>query len=106
MSHCLDNIRIAAPCKASWDNMQGDDRIRYCGLCRQNVYSLSEMNRDEATNLVLSHQGRTCIRFYRRSDGTLLTRDCPIGLRAMRRRLLLSVTAMGVLVISVLFACF
>ena len=28
-----------------------------------------------------------CARFYRRPDGTLLTRDCPVGIRALRRRL-------------------
>jgi hypothetical protein len=28
-----------------------------------------------------------CARFYRRTDGTVLTQDCPVGLRALGRRL-------------------
>ena len=29
---------------------------------------------------------RLCARFYRRADGTILTKDCPWGLRAMKRK--------------------
>jgi hypothetical protein len=28
-----------------------------------------------------------CVRLYRRADGTVLTRDCPVGLRQRLRRL-------------------
>jgi hypothetical protein len=39
-------------------------------------------------NELLAHRGeRLCGRIYRRADGTILTRDCPIGLRALRRRM-------------------
>ncbi|MBI3410211.1 MAG: MnhB domain-containing protein [Planctomycetes bacterium] len=106
MVDSLNDIRVAAPCKASWDGMHGDDRVRFCSQCRQNVYNLSEMSRAEATNLIQNHEGRTCVRFYRRNDGTLLTRDCPTGLRALRRRTMIGVTAIGVLVATVLLACF
>ena len=44
----LDDIQIATPCSASWDDMRGDDRVRHCGDCRMNVYNLSEMTRAEA----------------------------------------------------------
>src|SRR5690348_11198318 len=44
----LDRIQIASPCEASWDAMNGDDRVRFCGLCEKNVYNLSAMTRDEA----------------------------------------------------------
>lgn len=36
--------------------------------------------------MITSTEGRICGRLYRRADGTLLTRDCPVGLRALRRR--------------------
>lgn len=83
----LDVIEIAAPCSASWEQMVGDDLVRSCESCRLNVYNLSGMVREEAERLVQEREGRLCVRFYRRADGTILTRDCPIGLRAIRRRL-------------------
>jgi hypothetical protein len=76
----LDNIRVASPCKASWDDMTGDDRVRFCGKCSKHVYNLSNMSRDEAEQVVFAAEGRLCTRFYRRADGTLLTSDCkPMG---------------------------
>jgi hypothetical protein len=44
------------------------------------------MNRAEAQELVASASGRVCVRFYRRADGTVLTTNCPIGLRAARAK--------------------
>jgi len=32
-------------------------------------------------------EGRLCVRFFRRSDGTILTDNCPLRLRAIKRRL-------------------
>lgn len=83
----LENVRIASPCYASWDAMKGDDRVRFCGDCRLNVYNLSEMSRPEAEKLLQMHEGHLCIRLYKRADGTIITKDCPVGLRAIRLRL-------------------
>jgi hypothetical protein len=73
----LDDISIANPCEASWEQMRGDDRVRYCGACRLNVYNLSSMSWDEADALIRQKEGLLCVRLYRRADGTVLTRDCP-----------------------------
>jgi len=51
-----------------------------------NVYNFAEMTRDEVRDLLARTEGRVCARLYRRADGTVLTRDCPTGLRALRRR--------------------
>lgn len=83
----LDDIRIASPCDASWEAMKGDDRVRFCGSCQKNVFDLSSMGREDAEALIERTEGRVCVRFYRRRDGTVLTQDCPVGLRAVRRRL-------------------
>jgi hypothetical protein len=85
----LDVVRLASPCKASWDAMVGDARVRFCPLCRLNVFNLSEMSRQEAEALVLQAEGRLCIRFYRRADGTILTSDCPVGVGGVRRKRML-----------------
>lgn len=73
----LDDLRIARPCPASWSAMAGDARVRHCHLCRLKVYNLSAMTEAEALRLVAGAEGRRCVRFYRRADGTVLTRDCP-----------------------------
>lgn len=78
--HPLDNIRVAKPCSSSWDDMSGDDRVRFCRACKLNVYNLSGMSRRDATDLVQLVEGRLCVRYFRRKDGTVLTADCPLGL--------------------------
>ena len=83
----LDHVRISAPCTADWDAMIGTQSKRFCGQCRLNVYNLSGMTRREAEQLIASTEGRLCVRFYRRADGTILTENCPVGLRALKRRL-------------------
>jgi TonB family protein len=80
----LEKIKVAAPCKAEWAWMYGDDRVRFCGQCNQNVYNLSAMTREQAETLILRTEGRLCVRFYRRADGTILTGNCSVGLRAIR----------------------
>jgi hypothetical protein len=66
--------------------MKGTDWMRHCTECNLNVYNFSEMTWKEVERLVASRQGRLCARFYRRADGTVLTQDCPKGLRAVVRR--------------------
>jgi hypothetical protein len=87
----LENIKIASPCSADWNAMSGDERTRFCAECGKHVYNVSAMTRREASALVAKTEGRLCVRFYRRADGTVLTQDCPVGLRAraarVRRRL-------------------
>src|SRR5215469_10713462 len=82
----LENIHVAAPCPADWTRMFGDDRVRHCCECNLNVYNISEMTRSEAEELIRSREGRLCVRFYRRADGTILTQNCPRGLRVAIRR--------------------
>src|SRR5262245_20354331 len=96
----LDNISVASQCKASWDAMAGDNRVRFCSECKLNVYNLSAMSRAEAVSLITSREGRTCVRFYRRSDGTMLTRDCPVGWRAWRKRMLTACAAAAILFVT------
>ena len=82
----LNHVHIAAPCQADWDQMIGNERVRFCGQCSLNVYNLSGMTRSDAESLIARTEGRLCVRFYRRSDGSIITKDCPVGLRAIRRR--------------------
>jgi hypothetical protein len=86
MTPNLDSIRIASPCSADWNSMQGDERRRFCADCKLHVHDISAMSRDEALDLLRqAGQGRLCVRLHRRSDGTVLTQDCPVGLRRRLR---------------------
>lgn len=82
----LENLRIASLCRADWEQMKGDDRVRFCELCQLHVYNFAQLSRKEANALVVGTEGRLCARLYRRADGTVITRDCPVGLQALRRR--------------------
>ena len=82
----LEQVQVAAPCKADWEQMIGSERMRFCGACNLNVYNLSGMTRSEAESLIARNEGRLCVRFYRRRDGSIITKDCPVGLRAIQRR--------------------
>jgi hypothetical protein len=82
----LSRMRVASPCPANWETMEGDERVRFCRLCDLHVYNVSELTRAEAESLVARTEGRLCARLHRRADGTVLTKDCPTGLRAARRR--------------------
>jgi hypothetical protein len=82
----LNNLKVASPCSQDWDAMMGNDRKRFCGECKLNVYNLSGMTRTEAENLLHNSEGRLCVRFYKRADGTVLTQDCPVGWQALKKR--------------------
>jgi hypothetical protein len=66
--------------------MKGDDKVRTCAECRLNVYNFAGMSQREGEELIRTHEGRLCVRIWRRPDGTLITKDCPVGLRALKRK--------------------
>jgi hypothetical protein len=102
----LDNIKIASPCSADWDQMFGNDRMRFCAECKLNVYNLSGMTRDAAENLIMNAEGRLCVRFYRRIDGTIITENCPVGWARVKQRAKVYVTAAFSLVLSLVGGLF
>jgi hypothetical protein len=94
-------LQIASPCTESWDGMVGDDRVRHCALCKLNVYNVREMTEAEMLELITKTEGRVCVRLYARADGTAITQDCPTGLAAARRRVLVGVTMAAALALAV-----
>ena len=83
----LQNVTVAKPCHESWDAMPGGERVRSCASCKHKVYNLSAMTAAEAADLLRNAEGRVCVRFYRRADGTIMTADCPVGLQAARKKM-------------------
>jgi hypothetical protein len=93
----LDNLRVAAPCTADWNQMTGDERTRHCGDCKKNVYNLTGMTREEAEALVIEKNGDLCVRYFQRHDGTILLADCEIGVKRRRRRRRIATAAAALL---------
>jgi hypothetical protein len=77
----LAKASIASPCSADWDQMKGDERVRFCGSCQKNVYNLSALTSADAEALIREKEGNLCARIYLRDDDTVITADCPVGLR-------------------------
>jgi hypothetical protein len=93
----LPHVRVASPCKERWADMAGDDRVRVCNGCDRPVFNLSEMTREQAEGVLATRGITPCVRFYRRTDGTIMTADCPTGARRSRR---LAVVAAGTTLLS------
>jgi hypothetical protein len=93
----LDNIRVATPCSADWAKMTGDDRARACADCNKSVYNISDLTRDEAQALIIEKEGKLCVRYFQRADGTILLKDCSIGVGRKRKRRLIAAGAAALL---------
>ena len=95
-------LKIASPCSMRFEDMKHTDETykRFCGDCSKNVFDVASMSREQVAQLV-EESWRTdgtmpCLRLYRRTDGTVITDDCPVGLRRVRnfyRRLKASAAA-------------
>lgn len=92
-SALVQQLSVAAPCHVDWDSMTGDEKKRFCGDCKLNVYNVSTMSTQEAADFIRKSEGRVCMRLYRRKDGTIITDNCPVGLRKLRDRVRLKVAA-------------
>jgi hypothetical protein len=55
--------------------MRGDARTRFCDHCNLHVHNLSEMNSDEARELIENRGGRTCVCYSSTADGKVHTLD-------------------------------
>ncbi|WP_053231311.1 hypothetical protein [Sandaracinus amylolyticus] len=83
----LESLEIARPCKARWEDMQGDDVVRRCQRCDREVYDLARMTRAEAEALFARADESPCVRLRRRADGRVITADCPVEAPTLLARL-------------------
>ena len=97
----LEDIRIVSPCPALWSEMNGTDRIRHCNICGKNVFNISEMSRAEARTLI-NKEKQFCARIFVRKDGSVMTSDCPVGLRSIHKLMVKRLTAVAALAIGLI----
>ena len=96
----LANLKIASPCSADWNEMAGDERKRFCGDCKLHVYNLSGMTTYDAENLLRNSEGRLCVRYFQRPDGTILTENCPVGWAKAKQRMTAFTVAASAFIVS------
>jgi hypothetical protein len=83
----VQSIIIENPCSVRWEEMRGDEAVRFCDRCKLNVHNLTGMSQKEAEQLITSQPKRPCVYFYRRDDGVIVTDNCPKMLRPVRNRI-------------------
>ena len=59
----IDDVKVKDPCTQAWDEMVGNDKVRFCTHCAKDVNNLSAMTRKEAIRLVRKSGGSLCIRY-------------------------------------------
>ena len=70
----LPVIQIDDPCPKNWDEMDGDDQVRFCNACEKSVFNFAEMSSQEVHDVLCSGQS-VCARVTRTADGEVVTRD-------------------------------
>lgn len=92
-------LTLASPCEEKWEAMPGDERARHCSQCQLTVFNVKNLSERETLELLAERGVRVCARLYQRPDGTVLTRDCPVGLARARRKLVAGLSAATALVL-------
>ena len=59
----IEAVEVKKPCSESWDEMTGNQKVRFCSHCSKSVNNISEMTRKEAMRLVRRSEGRLCVRY-------------------------------------------
>jgi hypothetical protein len=82
----LRNITVNSPCLADWEQMIGNDQVRFCDHCDLKVHNISELTYSQAARLVAHSKGRLCVRYYRDAQGVPITKHVPDRLHQIGRR--------------------
>jgi len=70
MSDIVDFPAISFSCPKIWEQMQGDEKTRFCDVCQKNVHNLSMMNQGERRVLLASTGESPCVAYFKHLDGT------------------------------------
>ncbi len=100
-SRRLPVLETGKPCDMRWEDLPGDERVRFCGHCKKKVYNLAELGIDEVAELVSEQRGVICARLVIRPDNTATEGSCG---PARRGRLWLAGAMAGAVVATGAFA--
>lgn len=85
-SNLLRSLSIKTPCSARWEEMRGNEQVRFCQHCDLNVTDISHLTPQAAISLVLRSGGSVCLRIHRDPAGEVVTRSAPQRLHVITRR--------------------
>lgn len=67
-------LEVHTPCPKRWEELQGGDQQRFCEQCQLHVHNLSAMSSQDRERFVAqSGDGRQCIAYELRPDGSMVT---------------------------------
>lgn len=83
-------------CKWSWtDASNRKERYRACGVCQTAIYDFEGLEQEQAAAIVFQRENLKKPKFYLRTDGKFMTRQCP---REVSRKLrMISLSVLGVI---------
>lgn len=88
--------RKVGKCQWSWpDPFYGKERYRACAICQAGVYDFEGLEREQAEAIVFKRENSKKPKFYARSDGKFMIRDCPKAVARRMQILTLSALAIG-----------
>src|ERR687883_1789820 len=67
--------------------MVGNHQVRFCQHCSLYVHDLAKITRKDALKLVAASNGKLCVRYQRRPDGTVQTATHAQPVAQIKRRL-------------------
>jgi hypothetical protein len=93
--------RAATPCSTLTDEpTRGTGRARYCWRCGLDVYDVASLAPADARAVMGLAGGAPCPALYVRRDGTVMKRDCPVGVRRNRVQRWLGVASAVVVLLA------
>jgi hypothetical protein len=81
-----NQLKIENPCAANWDQMIGNDWVRFCEHCHLTVNDLTPLTPKRVRRLIADSKGHLCVRYQRGPNGSLLLKPVAQQLHQIRRR--------------------
>lgn len=78
--------RLSFVCPLPWQNMNGDERSKFCSQCGHHISNISLLSHQERLALLeRARVSRVCGTYYVRLSGELVTQDNPLSARERSR---------------------
>jgi Carboxypeptidase regulatory-like domain/Ankyrin repeats (3 copies)/Ankyrin repeats (many copies) len=81
-----EQLKIKTPCSANWDQMIGNEWVRFCEHCQLTVNDLTPLTPKRVRRLIENSKGRLCVRYRVSREGTPLLKAVPQQLHQIRKR--------------------
>lgn len=81
-----ERLKIKTPCTANWDQMVGNEWVRFCEHCQLIVNDLTPLTPKRVHRLIANSKGRLCVRYRLTAEGAPLLKAAPQHLHQIRTR--------------------